>query len=69
MIFVQHEYESKFGESEELYGMKVDVETSIKEGKKKLNETFLFEELEPNQYSIYKGGRQEDNDKNKKENQ
>ena len=40
--------------------MEVDETTSIKEVKHKLNETFIFGELEAKQYSIYKGGQQED---------
>ena len=58
--------EAKFGPSEELYGMEVDVETTIKEVKHKLNETVIFGEFEPNQYLIYKGGEQEDKYKNTK---
>jgi hypothetical protein len=30
LIFVKYEYESKFGSCEELYDMKVDVETTLK---------------------------------------
>ena len=39
---IKYEYEAKFGPSEELYDMEVDVETTIKEVKSKLNETFIF---------------------------
>jgi len=46
--------------------MTVDAETTIKEIKK-LNETFIFGELEANQYSIYKGGEQEDKYKKNRE--
>ena len=66
MIFVKYDYETNFGPSEELYDMKVYVETTIKDVKYKLNETFIFGKLEPNQYFIYKGGEQEDKDKNTK---
>ena len=62
--FVKYDYESKFGPSEELYGMKVDAETTIKDVKNKLNESFIFGELEPNQYFIHKNGEQEVKDKN-----
>jgi len=44
---------------------KLMKKTTIKEVKNKLNETFIFGELEANQYFIYKGGDQEDKDKNK----
>ena len=43
--------------------MEADVETTIKEVKKKLHEICIFGELEQNQYFIYKGGDQEDEDK------
>ena len=49
--------------------MEVDVETTIKEVNNKLNETFIFGELEPNQQFINKGGEQEDKYKTKIENQ
>ena len=45
--------------------MEVDEKTTVKEVKNKLNETFVFGELEAKQYFIYKGGDQEDKDKNK----
>ena len=64
LIFVKYEYESKFGPSEELYDMKVDTQTTIKYVKNKLDGSFMFGELEPNQYSIYKNGEEEDKDKN-----
>ena len=68
MIYLRYEYEAKFGPCEALYDMEVDVETTIKEVKNKLNETFIFGELEPNQHFIYKGGEHEDKYKNEKEN-
>ena len=43
----------------------VDKETTVKYVKNTLNETFIFGELEPNQYFIYKGGQQGDKNKNK----
>ena len=49
---------AKFGPSEELYDMEVDVEPTIKEVINKLDEAFISGELEPNQYCIYKGGRE-----------
>ena len=58
MIFVKYEYESKFGPCEELYDMTIDAETTIKYVKSKLKESFLFGELDMNQYFIYKHGEQ-----------
>ena len=52
MIYIKYEYEAKFGPREELYDMTIDVETTIKEVKNKLNETLIFGELEPNLYFI-----------------
>jgi len=43
--------------------MEVDVETTVKDVKNKLNETFICGESEPIQYFIYKGGEQEDKEK------
>ena len=59
--------ETKSGPSEELYDMAVDVETTIKEVKKKLNEIFILGELEANQYLIHTGGEQEDKERKKRE--
>ena len=67
MINIQYEHEAKFGPSEELYDMEVDVETTIEKVKNKLNETFIFGELEQNQYLIYKGGEQEDKERKNRE--
>jgi len=45
--------------------MEVDAETTIKEVKNKLNESFIFGELEAKHYFIYKGGQQEDKENNR----
>ena len=66
MTDIKYEYEAKFGLREELYEMEVDEKNINKRSvKNKLNETFIYGELEPKQYFIYQGGEQEDKEKYK----
>jgi len=66
LIYIKYEHEAQLGPCDELYDAEVDAETTLKEVKNKSNETFIFGEVEPNQYLIYKGGEQEAKGKNKK---
>ena len=50
-IFIKYEYLSRGGDpSEELYDIKATEETTLKEIKEELNITFIFGELNPEQY-------------------
>ena len=49
---------------EELYDTSATEETTIKDLKKEINKSFLYGELEDEQYEIYSGGEQENKDKN-----
>ena len=59
LIFIKYEYLSRGGDpGEELYDIKTTEETTIKHIKDELNKSFIFGELDPDQYEIYKGGEQ-----------
>ena len=45
--------------------MKATKETTIKDLKKEISKSFLFGELDDAQYELYKGGEQENKDKQK----
>ena len=63
-IYIKYEYLSRGGDpGEELYDIKATEETTIKQIKDELNKTFIFGELDPDQYEIYKGGEQEDKER------
>jgi len=50
-IFIKYKYLSRGGDpSEELYDIKATEETTLKEIKEELNITFIFGELNPEQY-------------------
>ena len=65
LIFIKYEYLSRYGEpNEELYDLKLNENTTIKQVKDELNKSFIFGEcLDPDQYEIYKGGEQEDKER------
>ena len=63
-IYIKYEYLSRGGDpSEELYEIEATEDTTIKHIKDELNKTFIFGELDPDQYEIYKGGEQEDKER------
>ena len=64
LIFIKYEYLSRYGEpGEELYDIKTNENTTLKQIKDELNKSFIFGELDPDQYEIYKGGEQEDKER------
>jgi len=65
-IYIKYEYLSRYGDpGEELYEIKANENTTVQEVKEELNKSFLYGELEPQQYEIYTGGEQEDRDRNR----
>ena len=67
-IYIKYEYLSRGGDpGEELYDIEATEETTIKQIKDELNKTFIFGELDPDQYEIYKGGEQEDKERTNRE--
>ena len=68
LIFIKYEYLSRYGDpGEELYDIKTTEATTIKQIKDELNKSFIFGELDPDQYEIYKGGEQEDKERTNRE--
>ena len=66
LIFIKYEYLSRYGEpNEELYDITATEQTTIKDLKDEINKSFIFGELNNEQYEIYKGGEQEDKKKNR----
>lgn len=66
LIFIKYEYLSRYGDpGEELYDIKTTDETTLKEIKQEINKSFIYGDLDPKQYEIYKGGEQEDKDRNR----
>ena len=66
LLFIKYEYLSRYGEpNEELYDMTATEQTTIKELKDEINKSFIYGELNNEQYEIFKGGEQEDKDKNR----
>ena len=66
LIFIKYEYLGYGGDPyEELYNITATEETTIKDLKKEINKSFLYGELDDEQYEIYKGGEQEDREKNR----
>ena len=64
LIFIKYEYLSRYGDpAEELYDIETTENTTIKQIKDELNKSFIFGELDPDQYEIYKGGEQEDKER------
>ena len=64
LIFVKYEYLSRGGDpNEELYDIQTSENTTLKQIKHELNKSFIYGELDPEQYEIYKGGEQENKDK------
>ena len=64
LIFIKYEFLSRYGDpGEELYDIKTNENTTIKQIKDELNKSFIFGELDPDQYEIYKGGEQEDTER------
>ena len=64
LIFIKYEYLSRYGEpGEEIYYIKTNENTTLKQIKDELNKSFIFGELDPDQYEIYKGGEQEDKER------
>ena len=67
-IYIKYGYLSRGGDpGEELYEIKATEDTTIKQIKDELNKSFIFGELEPDQYEIYKGGEQEDKERTNRE--
>ena len=63
-IFIKYEYLGRDGDpAEEVYNIETKEETTIKQIKEELNKKFIFGELDPDQYEIYKGGLQENKNK------
>lgn len=63
-IYIKYEYLARGGDpGEELYDITTTEETTIQELKHELNKSFIYGELEPHQYEIYKGGEQENREK------
>jgi hypothetical protein len=68
LIYIKYEYLSRYGDpAEELYDLKLSENTTIKQVKDELNKSFIFGELDPDQYEIYKGGEQEDKERTNRE--
>ena len=66
LIFVKFEYLGRGGDPyDELYDITATKETTIKDLKTEINKSFLYGELDFEQYEIYKGGEQEDKEKNR----
>lgn len=67
LIFIKYEYLSRYGEPyDELYDITATEQTTIKELKEEINKSFIYGELENHeQYEIYKGGEQENREKNR----
>ena len=62
-LFIIYEYLSRHGPEEELYNITTTENTTIKQIKEELNKSFIYGDLEYNQYEIYKGGEQEDKER------
>lgn len=62
-LFIKYEYLSRHGIEEELYNITTTDNTTIKQIKDELNKSFIYGELDPEQYEIYKGGEQEDKER------
>jgi hypothetical protein len=68
LIYIKYEYLSRYGDpAEELHDLKLSENTTIKQVKDELNKSFIFGELDPDQYEIYKGGEQEDKERTNRE--
>ena len=66
LIFIKYEYLGRGGDPyDELYDITATEQTTIKDLKKEINKSFLYGELDDEQYEIYKGGEQEDKEKNR----
>ena len=63
IIFIKYEYVSRHGIEEELYDITTTDNTTIKQIKEELNKSFIYGDLDPKQYEIYKGGEQEDKER------
>ena len=60
LIFIKFEYLNRYGEpNEEIYNITATEQTTIKDLKDEINESFIYGELNNEQYEIYKGGEQE----------
>ena len=67
-IYIKYEYLSRGGDpGEELYEIKATEDTTIKQIKDEFHKSFIFGELDPDQYEIYKGGEQEDKERTNRE--
>ena len=68
LIFIKYEYLGREGDpGEELYNLELNENTTIKQVKDELNKSFIYGELDPDQYEIYKGGEQEDRERTNRE--
>ena len=66
LIFIKYDYLSRYGEpGEELDDIKTNENTTLKQIKDELNKSFIFGELDPDQYEIYnrRGTRRQKKDK------
>jgi len=64
LIFIKFEYLNRYGEpNEELYEIKTTEDARIKDIKYELNKSFIYGELNNEQYEIYKGGEQQDKER------
>ena len=60
-IYIKYEYLSRYGDpGEELYEITTTEGATIKDIKDEINKSFIYGELDPEQYEIYKGMEQED---------
>ena len=60
LIFIKYEYLSRYGEpNEELYDITATNQTTIKDLKDEINKSFIYGELNNDQYEIYKCGEQQ----------
>jgi len=60
LIFIKYEYLSRGGDpNQELYDIKTSEHTTLKQIKEELNKSFIYGELEPEQYEIYTGEEQQ----------
>lgn len=64
LIYIKYEFLSRYGDpNEELYDIKTNENTTLKQIKDELNKLYIYGELDPKQYEIYTGGEQEDKER------